>query len=117
MADSHPEEKEAINKISDVLEQYAFSDIKVELGKTYTTVNVYTLKDEKEFTFWFKCEQSIVESPVAMDILENCLTMLSKSQADDFEGLLKRDFEEKKYYDAKILKSSCEVTRGYFGLE
>ena len=112
-----PEEKEAINKISDVLEQYAFSDIKVELGKTYTTVNVYTLKDEKEFTFWFKCEQSIVESPVAMDILENCLTMLSKSQADDFEGLLKRDFEEKKYYDAKILKSSCEVTRGYFGCE
>lgn len=112
-----PEEKKAINKISDVLEQYAFSDIKVELGKTYTTVNVYTLKDEKEFTFWFKCEQSIVESPVAMDILENCLTMLSKSQADDFEGLLKRDFEEKKYYDVKILKSSCEVTRGYFGCE
>lgn len=112
-----PEEKEAINKISDVLEQYAFSDIKVELGKTYTTVNVYTLKDEKKFIFWFKCEQSIVESPVAMDILENCLTMLSKSQADDFEGLLKRDFEEKKYYDVKILKSSCEVTRGYFGCE
>lgn len=112
-----PEEKEAINKISDVLEQHAFSDIKVEFRKNYTTVNVYTLKDEKNFAFWFKCEQSIVESPVAMDILENCLTMLSKSQADDFEGKLEKDFEEKKYYYAKILKSSCEVTRGYFSCE
>ena len=109
-----PEEKEAMNKISDVLEQYVFSDIKVEFGKNYTTVNVYALKDEKEFTFWFKCEQSIVVSSVTMSILVNCLTILSKSQNTDFEDCLKNCLEEKGYYNIKILRSSSEVTRGYF---
>lgn len=112
-----PEEKETINKVLELLERNKFSKIKIELGKAYTTINVYALKNEKNFMFWFKCEQPIINNSVAMDILANCLTMLPKSQADDFEGQLEKYFEEKKYYDAKILKSSCEVTRGYFGCE
>lgn len=112
-----PEEKETINKVLELLERNKFSKIKIELGKAYTTINVYALKNEKNFMFWFKCEQPIINNLVAMDILANCLTMLPKSQADDFEGQLEKYFEEKKYYDAKILKSSCEVTRGYFGCE
>lgn len=111
------EEKEAINKISELLERNKFSDIKVELGKTYATISVYALKNEKKFMFWFKCEQPIINNSATMDILENCLTMLPKSQADDFKGQLEKYFEEKKYYDVKILKSSCEVTRGYFSCE
>lgn len=112
-----PEEKETINKVLELLERNKFSKIKIELGKAYTTINVYALKNEKNFMFWFKCEQPIINNSIAMDILANCLTMLPKSQADDFEGQLEKYFEEKKYYDAKILKSSCEVTRGYFGCE
>lgn len=111
------EEKEAINKISELLERNKFSDIKVELGKAYATISIYALKNEKKFMFWFKCEQPIINNSATMDILENCLTMLPKSQADDFKGQLEKYFEEKKYYDVKILKSSCEVTRGYFSCE
>lgn len=111
------EEKEAIKKISELLERNKFSDIKVELGKAYATISVYALKNEKKFMFWFKCEQPIINNSATMDILKNCLTMLPKSQADDFKGQLEKYFEEKKYYDVKILKSSCEVTRGYFGCE
>lgn len=108
------EEKETISKIINVLEQYGFSNVKAEFGKAYTTISIYALKDEKEFTFWFKCELSVIDNSFAMDTLVNCLFMLSKSQNDDFESQLEKIFEEKKYYNIKILRSSCEVTRGYF---
>ena len=45
------EEKEAINKISELLERNKFSDIKVELGKAYATISVYALKNEKNLCF------------------------------------------------------------------
>lgn len=111
------EEKELRSKTLNMLEQYGFSDIKIELGKAYKTINVYALKAEKEFTFWFKCEQSVLDNPDAMDILTNCLSMLYESQNGNFEEKLEGYFKEKKYYDVKILKSSCEVTRGYFSCE
>ena len=111
------EEKELRSKSLNMLEQYGFSDIKIELGKAYETINVYALKAEKEFTFWFKCEQSVLDNPDAMDILTNCLSMLYESQNGNFEEKLEGYFKEKKYYDVKILKSSCEVTRGYFSCE
>ena len=111
------EEKELRSKSLNMLEQYGFSDIKIELGKAYETINVYALKSEKEFTFWFKCEQSVLDNPDAMDILTNCLSMLYESQNGNFEEKLEGYFKEKKYYDVKILKSSCEVTRGYFSCE
>jgi len=111
------EEKELRSKTLNMLEQYGFSDIKIELGKAYETINVYALKAEKEFTFWFKCEQSVLDNPDAMDILTNCLSMLYESQNGNFEEKLEGYFKEKKYYDVKILKSSCEVTRGYFNCE
>ena len=111
------EEKELRSKTLNMLEQYGFSDIKIELGKVYATINVYALKAEKEFTFWFKCEQSVLDNPDAMDILTNCLIMLYESQNGNFEEKLEGYFKEKKYYDVKILRSSCEVTRGYFSCE
>jgi hypothetical protein len=111
------EEKELRSKSLNMLEQYGFSDIKIELGKAYEIINVYALKAEKEFTFWFKCEQSVLDNPDAMDILTNCLSMLYESQNGNFEEKLEGYFKEKKYYDVKILKSSCEVTRGYFSCE
>ena len=111
------EEKELRSKSLNMLEQYGFSDIKIELGKAYETINVYALKAEKEFTFWFKCEQSVLDNPDAMDILTNCLSMLYESQNGNFEEKLEGYFKEKKYYDVKILKSSYEVTRGYFSCE
>lgn len=111
------EEKELRSKTLNMLEQYGFSDIKIELGKAYATINVYALKAEKEFTFWFKCEQSVLDNPDVMDILTNCLNMLYESQNGNFEEKLEGYFKEKKYYDVKILKSSCEVTRGYFSCE
>ena len=111
------EEKELRSKSLNMLELYGFSDIKIELGKAYEIINVYALKAEKEFTFWFKCEQSVLDNPDAMDILTNCLSMLYESQNGNFEEKLEGYFKEKKYYDVKILKSSCEVTRGYFSCE